>query len=136
MGTQHVIPELYHRAEWIGQNPLVVYSPEHTRSFCFIDDAVTGTISALRTPEASRQTFNIGKSNEEVRIYDLAAEILRQVGRDSTIQGEPSPNDPISRRCPDISRAARCFGYAPAVCLEEGLGHTIAWYRNFYQSHR
>jgi UDP-N-acetylglucosamine 4-epimerase len=29
----------------------------------------------------------------------------------------------------DISKAERLLGYAPSVSFDEGLGRTVAWYR-------
>jgi hypothetical protein len=37
-------------------------------------------------------------------------------------------NDPIERRCPDITRAREVLGFEPAVALDEGLDLTLAWY--------
>ncbi len=134
MGTQHVIPELYHRAAFLEERPLKVYSVDHFRAFCYVDDAVDATLASVRTPGLETHTFNIGNESEEISIGDLAAKILDIAGVDAEIEAHPAPNDPIKRRCPDISRARELLGYSPQVSLEEGLRRTFAWYEPFYRS--
>ena len=127
MGYDHVIPQLYERAVG-GEAPLKVYSADHMRAFCFIDDAVSATILAMRSDTGRNQTFNIGNDDEEVTIVDLAKRILARSNVDVAIDSQPAANDPIGRRCPDVSKARRLLGYAPVVALDEGLERTIAWY--------
>jgi len=127
MGREHVIPELFERALG-GEDPLVVYSASHTRAFCFISDAVEATIAVMRDPRADGLTFNIGNDSEEVAIEDLAQRIVAQVAPGVEIEPKTAANDPIERRCPDISRARRLVGYEPKVALDEGLERTLAWY--------
>jgi len=126
MGFEHVIPELCKRV-LSGQNPLVVYSVDHIRAFCYITDAVSATIAAMESDVADGQTINIG-TDEEVTIGDLAARVLRATNVTAGIAAQSAGYDPIKRRCPDISRARRLLGYRPQVSLSEGLERTLAWY--------
>jgi len=131
MGNEHVIPQLYKRAlEATG--PLVVYSADHRRAFCYVSDAVDATIAAMRSPAGDGGTFNIGNETAEVEIGELARMILKRAGRPLDIVPRPAENDPIVRRCPDISAARTRLGYSPRVSLEEGLERTLAWYREAY----
>ena len=127
MGFDHVIPQIYERAA-SGQNPLVVYSAEHRRAFCYISDAVVATIAAARRPEAVGRTINIGNDHCEVTIAELAARVLAVSGIAADLRPEPDPNDPIARRCPDVSRARSLLGFDPVVGLDEGLRLTLTWY--------
>jgi len=128
MGQEHVIPELYQRTQ-DGEAPLTVYSAHHRRAFCYVSDAVDGTVLAMRSSTGVGQTFNLG-NEEEVEIADLARRILRWAGRSVEIEPASAENDPIERRCPDTSRARQLLGYAPAVCLDVGLDRTLTWYRD------
>ena len=132
MGTSHVIPQLYQRAVIDQQNPLTVYSIEHLRAFCYIDDAVEATIATMRKDGANGQTFNIGNDEEETKIGDLAAKIMAVGGVEAPIESKAAENDPINRRCPDLSKARELLDYQPKVTLEEGLRRTCAWYKEFY----
>ncbi|HEY3902215.1 MAG TPA: NAD-dependent epimerase/dehydratase family protein [Chthoniobacter sp.] len=128
MGLEHVIPELFQRALH-GQNPLVVYSANHSRAFCYVSDAVTATIAAMESERANGMTINIGNDEEEVTIGELAKRVLTCAGIPAEIKTEVAAHDPIQRRCPDISRARELLGYAPRVSLDAGLEKTFAWYR-------
>jgi UDP-glucose 4-epimerase/UDP-glucuronate decarboxylase len=127
MGREHVVPELLERALG-GEDPLVVYSATHTRAFCYVSDAVDATVAVMRDPRADGLTFNVGNDTEEVTIEDLARRIVARVAPGVGIEPKTAANDPIERRCPDISRARRLIGYVPKVTLDEGLEATLAWY--------
>ena len=127
MGYEHVIPQLYRRAV-DGQRPLVVYSADHMRAFCFVQDAVDVTIAAMRTSAAENETFNVGNDSEEVTMADLGRRILAHAGINAEIAPQTAENDPIKRRCPDVSKARRMLGYRPAVSLDQGLEIMLPWY--------
>ncbi len=50
MGFKHVIPHLAQRF-LKNENPFKVYGPDQTRAFCYIDDAVKGTVLAMEDGE-------------------------------------------------------------------------------------
>lgn len=127
MGWDHVIPELLQRAQ-AGQDPLVVYSPGHRRAFCFVADAVEATIAAMRSPAAAGTTINVGNDREEIEIVELARRLLETAGLSRALEGRAAANDPVDRRCPDLTRARRLLGYEPRVGLDDGLDRTVAWY--------
>jgi UDP-glucose 4-epimerase/UDP-glucuronate decarboxylase len=127
MGFDHVIPQLYQRALQ-GQDPLDVYSAEHTRAFCHIDDALEATVAAMDRPEAEGLTINVGNDREEVRIIELAGRLLQAAGLQAALRPVPAPHDPITRRCPDMGLAERVLGYRPRVDLDRGLAMTLPWY--------
>ena len=127
MGYEHVIPELHERARK-GQNPLVVYSADHCRAFCYIHDAVGLLIQAMRNPAADGLTVNVGNDQEEISMRGLAERILRHMNLPQDIATQTANNDPIKRRCPDMTRARQVLGYAPAFNLNQGLELTLAWY--------
>jgi UDP-glucuronate decarboxylase len=129
MGREHAIPELFERAR-AGQNPLTVYSADHRRAFCYVSDAVDATIAAMRVPAADGRTVNIGDDREEITIRELARRILDVAGLEAAIAPASAANDPIERRCPDLTEARRLFGFEPRVSLDDGLRRTLAWYAN------
>jgi len=60
-------------------NYLGVFSVNHTRAFCYISDAVLATIGLAESKAASNQIFNVGNSDEEIAIKDLAQRIVKLV---------------------------------------------------------
>lgn len=127
MGWQHVVPEIMMRLKQ-GENPLRVFSPTHTRAFCYIDDAVRATISCMESKEADGGTFNIGNDLEELPVRELVGTIMRTLGCVVPTVEEEAAYDPILRRCPDISLLRAKLGYEPLVSLSAGLEKTATWY--------
>ena len=82
----------------------------------------------MRRQEANGQTINIGNDREEITMGELAKKILKSMGKPEEIVPERARNDPISRRCPDISRARKYLRYEPRITLDEGLDETLKWY--------
>ena len=129
MGLAHVIPELLQRAHDATDGRLEVYSVDHRRTFCYVDDAVEIITSALQTARCSAQTLNVGTQGPEVTVGALAQLIARVVGKDLEIVPLPATSGSPARRCPDMTKTFELTGYAPRVDLEEGIRRTYEAYR-------
>ncbi len=107
--------------------PLPVFGTgEQTRSFCYVSDMVEALV-CLAESDCDRPV-NLG-STEEVRILDLAREIIDLTGSASGMEFAPLPEDDPVRRRPNIDLARRVLGWEPTVSRREGLQRTIAYYR-------
>lgn len=135
MGLAHVIPELLQRAHFARDGgSLEVYSIKHMRTFCYIDDAVEIVVRAAESPQCAGRTLNVGRDEEELSIGELAALVIKTVGKELRI--EPLPPTPGSppRRSPDIATTTALTGYRPETMLEDGLRKTYdAYARDVFQ---
>jgi len=105
-----------------------------TRSFCYRDDLVEGTIRMMDGPDDFIGPVNLGNPGE-FTILELAELILELTGSASKLVYEPlPPDDPIQRQ-PDITLAGERLGWQPTVSLREGLIKTIEWFRSIDLSH-
>lgn len=130
MGMSHVIPELLGRAhEEPDGGTLKVYSVDHRRTFCFIEDAVETIARAADEPACEGETLNVGAQEPEVSIGELAELVTRVVGKQLEITPLPPTAGSPPRRCPDISKSVSLTGFEPEVALEEGIRRTYDWYR-------
>jgi nucleoside-diphosphate-sugar epimerase len=130
MGMAHVIPELLQRAHQAHDgDALVVFSPAHSRTFCYVDDAVELIVRLALSPLAIGETFNVGSSDEETSMTDLAAIVIRTVGRPTDIEPGPCTEGSPVRRRPDMSRALACTSRRAFLPLAEGVRRTYEWYR-------
>ena len=102
---------------------------QQTRSFCYVDDMVTGMINMMDTDDKITGPINIGNP-EEFTIHQLAETVIRMTGSKSKIVYHPLPSDDPLQRKPDISKARQLFGWEPKIKLEEGLMKTIEYFRN------
>jgi nucleoside-diphosphate-sugar epimerase len=132
MGFEHVIPQFALRLDTLAKAqpagrlrfPLQGRG-EDTRSFCFIDDLVTGVI-VMREKGEHLGIYHVG-TTEEVTIAELARRVAGAGGREiELVAGPPAPGG-TPRRCPDISKLAG-LGYKPRVTLDQGLKPTLDWY--------
>jgi nucleoside-diphosphate-sugar epimerase len=131
MGLQHVIPELLERAYRAPEHgALKVFSVDHTRTFCYVDDAVE-MIRRLAEAESGRNgTFNVGSTDREMSIRQVAETVIRVVGKPLSIEpAETTPGSP-TRRVPDMTRTIAASRYEARVTLEDGVRRTFEWYRS------
>jgi dTDP-glucose 4,6-dehydratase len=108
-------------------DPLTVYGDgSQTRSFTYVSDLIEGI---WRLMQASvNDPVNLGNPRE-MTLLELAKQVLALSGSRSEIVFRPLPADDPKVRQPDIGRARRLLGWEPVVDLEEGLRHSIEWYR-------
>lgn len=130
MGMAHVVPELLDRAHRaVDGEALLVFSPEHSRTLCYVDDAVALIVGLASSPRGLGGTFNVGAPHEETSIVQLAEIVIRTVGKRLAIERGPTTEGSPARRRPDVSRALAATGYATFVPLAEGVRRTYEWYR-------
>ena len=132
MGMAHVIPELLRRV-WDIQSPqpLEVYSVDHCRSFCYIDDAVEMLIRMLHTEACGQKTLNLGTESPEVTMRDLAQICIDLIGKDLIIKPMTITSGSPHRRAPNMSLTRCLLQYESKFGLEQGIEKTFDWYREY-----
>jgi nucleoside-diphosphate-sugar epimerase len=101
-----------------------------TRSFCYVDDLIEG-IFRLMMHVGEHLPVNIGNP-QEITILEFAERIRKHFDNAPQIIFKPLPQDDPQRRCPDISKAKRLFGWEPKIGLEEGLQRTLAYFQQVF----
>jgi len=103
----------------LANEPLTVFGDgSQTRSFCYVDDLITGLIALAGSGE--HLPVNIGNP-AEYTLLELAQKVVEATGATSEIVFEALPVDDPKVRQPDITRARQLLGWEPQVSLEEGL---------------
>ncbi|MDR0533764.1 MAG: SDR family oxidoreductase [Verrucomicrobiales bacterium] len=111
-----------------GQDITVYGDGQQTRSFCYVDDLIEGFVRLMNQTETVGPV-NIGNPGE-FTMLQLAELVLKQIGGKSKIIHKELPADDPKQRRPDISLAKKYLGgWEPKVPLEEGLKHTIAYFK-------
>jgi UDP-glucuronate decarboxylase len=98
-----------------------------TRSFCYVDDMISGIIGMMGTKTEVTGPINLGKPSE-LSILELAELIVELTGSRSKIVHRPAPPDDPRQRKPDISEAQRLLDWRPTVSLKDGLLRTIPYF--------
>lgn len=136
LNDYRVIPTFMVKA--LRGEPLPVHDKgNQTRTFCYITDAIQGFLKVLASTK-NGETYNIGRSDEEINMVSLANMVSRLFPNRATVAlvnypasypaGEPQ------RRCPDISKITRELGYKPRVDLKTGLARTAVWFNEALSS--
>ena len=124
-----VVPNFIYQA--LNGEPLTVYmGGKQTRSFQFYSDLVDGIYRLLHSDET--EPVNIGNPSE-ISILEFAEAVIEATDSSSEIifvdpEDDRITDDPKVRR-PDIAKARRVLDWEPKVDLEEGLRHTIDYFR-------
>jgi len=110
--------------------PLTVYGDGmQTRCFCYMDDLISGIMSAMRYEgDDAHEPINLG-STDERSMNDLVSCLCDIFGRKLEIKREPLPKDDPVRRRPDSTRARERLSWQPQVPLLDGLRHTVEYFR-------
>ena len=99
-----------------------------TRSFCYVDDLLSGMMGMMNSRDGFTGPVNIGNP-KEFTMLELAEEVLKQVGGRSKLVHLALPQDDPKQRKPDISLAQSELGWQPSIGLAEGLVDTIAYFK-------
>ncbi len=98
-----------------------------SRSFCYIDDLISGLISMMSTDDSITGPINLGNPHE-ISIKDLAQKIIELTNSKSTIVFKDLPSDDPKIRCPNIEKAKSILNWKPTISLEDGLKKTINYF--------
>ena len=95
--------------------------------FLYVEDAAEGIALAAERYDKP-DPVNLG-AGFEITIRDLATLIADLTGFTGEIVWDTTKPDGQPRRCLDVSRAEREFGFRAKTSFEDGLKATVEWYR-------
>jgi GDP-L-fucose synthase len=132
--SSHVIPAFIRKfTEAIrkGQKEVNVWGTGNaSREFLYVEDAAEGIISATEKYDKPAPV-NLG-AGKEITIKELVTLVGKISGFQGQIIWDVSKPDGQPRRCLDVSRAKKEFGFEAKTDLVVGLQSTIEWYNNNY----
>lgn len=107
---------------------LTIYGEgNQTRSFCFVDDLVSGLIKLMESGDDVTGPVNLGNPGE-FTIKELAEKVIDKTGAGSSLVYQDLPEDDPKQRCPDITLAKSTLDWQPTIDLNEGLNKTIPYF--------
>jgi GDP-L-fucose synthase len=128
--SSHVIPALIRKcveACQRGDGAITLWGDgSPTREFLYVADAAEAIVAAAESYDGA-DPVNIG-SGAEISIRDLADRIARLTGFTGRIAWDVTKPNGQPRRCLDVSRAEREFGFRAHTSLDAGLRATVDWY--------
>lgn len=128
--TSHVIPALIRKcleAREARAPEIVCWGDgSPTREFLYVEDCAEAI--ALATVRYDKpDPVNIG-AGFEISIKELVELIAELTGFHGQITWDTTKPNGQPRRCLDVSRAEREFGFRARTGFREGLARTVAWY--------
>ena len=129
--SSHVIPALIRKcieAQETGEEKIVIWGDgSATREFLYVEDAAEGILLAAEKYNDS-EPVNLG-AGFEISIKDLVEMIAKRTGFTGELVWDKTKPTGQPRRKLDTTRAFERFGFKAQMYFEEGLDHTIKWFR-------
>jgi len=129
--SSHVIPALIRKcieAQEAGEEKIIVWGDgSPTREFLYVEDAAEGILLASEKYNDS-EPVNLG-AGSEISIKDLVEMIAKRTGFTGELVWDTTKPNGQPRRKLDTTRAIERFGFKAQMSFEEGLDHTINWFR-------
>src|SRR3989440_4665040 len=111
-----------------GRRPTVYGDGLQSRDFTYVKNVVNANLLACTAPGVAGQVFNVA-CGDRITLNSMLQQINKITGKDiAPIYADNRAGD-IKHSQSDITRAKEHLGYEPQVSFEEGLRHTIEWYR-------
>jgi len=132
-GIAHAVPDLIRKCLALPAGaPLPIFGDgTHTRTLTHIDDIADGIVTAMASPNAVDEDFNISAS-EELTVAEFARIIWEETGRDPdafALEHEPTFAVDVVRRWPSVEKAERLLGWRARIGVREGIRETVEWLR-------
>jgi UDP-glucose 4-epimerase len=113
-----------------GEQPTIFGDGSQSRDFTYIDNVVSANLLAAKAPASAvaGQVFNVATGTR----FDLnqTFELLKKIiGYKGEVKYGPERAGDVKHSLADLSRTEKQLGYKPLVGFEEGLRHTVEWYR-------
>ncbi|MDO8625813.1 MAG: SDR family NAD(P)-dependent oxidoreductase [Candidatus Diapherotrites archaeon] len=125
----YIIPELI--SQLSASNKLKLGNVNARRDFTFVTDAAKAGLALMKEPKAVGQVFNAGYGRD-YSIKEIAEMIGKIMGHpDIDIQLEQRRLRPLDVEQLHASyfKLHKLTGWEPKISFEEGLQHTVDWYR-------
>jgi nucleoside-diphosphate-sugar epimerase len=119
--TSHFIPEFIER---IKKGDSTLHGYDNTRSFIYIDDAVSATIKIMFNNRCLNQIIHVG-NDDEISIKELAEKIMKKLNIDLELVLKSAPEGSTLRRCPDITKLKQLVNYKQTITIDEGISKII-----------
>lgn len=107
--------------------PIPVYGDGTTmRDYTYIDDIVSGIISAIKYDKTPYEIINLG-GGSPVTLNEMIETIEKVLGKNAKIDRLPMQPGDVDKTVSDITKAKSLLRYEPKTTFEEGIRKFIEW---------
>jgi len=98
-----------------------VYGDGNTyRDYTYIDDIVSGIVSAIDYNKTNYEIINLG-GGEPITLSNMINIIENELGEKAIIDRLPMQQGDVIKTSADISKAKNMLGYQPTTCFKDGI---------------
>ena len=110
---------------------LPLTSPGYVRDFVYVDDVADAYLAAAVTDNIDGMLLNIATGRASSNEAAVRA-VGNHLGKEITVQTGAFPPRPTDTMhwVADVSLAAKTLGWTACHTLDEGIGKTVAWFRD------
>lgn len=119
---------LFIKALLAGQSPVIHGDGRQTRDFTYVTNVVDGVLRAATTEKVAGEVINIATGGR-ISLLELVRALQLILGTNVAPTFSPSRQGDVKDSQADIFKARKMLGYEPTVPFEEGLRHTVAWFK-------
>jgi len=123
-----VVPKFIH-CILHGEAPPIFGTGKQSRDFTYIENVISANILSATTPGIKHEVFNVANGKDNT-VLDLVSALNRIIGKDIKPKFLPVRAGDVFRTCADISKIQQKLKYQPLVGFEEGLKHTVEYFKN------
>ncbi len=123
MGLKHVVPELISKFA-SKKKSVEVFSPNHTRTFCYYSDAITIIKKLTFNSYVPTDIYNIGNPKNETKIKNLSLKISKFLKSKKKIRYINDNHNSPSRRLPDMKKTEKYINKINFKDLDYGIKKT------------
>jgi len=110
-----------------GNTPVINGDGRQTRDYVFVGDVMRANLKALDHPE--NDAFNIG-TGIETDVNQIFGHLNRLTGAGAREKHGPAKAGEQKRSVISHQKAKSVLNWSPEILLEDGLGQTVAYFRN------
>ena len=109
--------------------PIPVFGDGTTRrDYTYIDDIISGVVSAMRYDKSQFEVINLGES-QAVELGRLIELLEQSLGKTAIIDHQPPQPGDVPVTYAKIDKARRLLGYNPTTKIEAGIERFVEWFK-------
>ena len=108
--------------------PPIFGTGKQSRDFTYIENVISANILSATTPGIKHEVFNVANGKDHT-VLELVSALNRIIGKNIQPKFLPLRAGDVLRTCADISKIQQKLKYQPLVSFEEGLKHTVEYFK-------
>jgi len=110
------------------EQPPVFGTGLQSRDFTYIENVISANILSATTPGIKHEVFNVANGKDNT-VLELVAALNKIIGKNIQPKLLPVRAGDVFRTSADISKIQQKIKYQPLVSFEEGLKHTVEYFK-------